>query len=296
MKEKVEKLEKGVESLKTENEIMKETFRELKENIEKLDEEAENLKEGVENLEEDVESLKAENGKVKEKVKWSKNNVGNLKACNDNLKKNAEKLKKKVEKLEENVESLETENRKGKEKCQLSNLNPIQENKLVTKEDRLIEGVSRFIEGIEPKTKTYDSYVQWYDDISNRVEHGGVYKYSKYLFSCNKQFSLSNAWVSLISHSDQTSKITFIGTFIVNNLQEEWTHENTRLVFILHPKHPHKFVELDQKGIQRDEVGNVLSHTWITHRDNITTSWNNDEFKIDQTKNTCWMILCCIKH
>ena len=78
-------------------------------------------------------------------------------------------LKEEVEKLKTEVEGL-----KLKSKNQFLNQQPIKAKsnlpKLVTKMDRLIEGVSRFIEGIEPKTKEYYSYAQWYDDMLERMK------------------------------------------------------------------------------------------------------------------------------
>ena len=166
-----------IEKLKFEKEIMRLKFDnqnlsyeneslKKKENSEDKIKESTEMKEKVEKLDKNVERLDV--------------NVKSLKIENQKLKEISEELKKKIEELEENSEMS---NEKLKGKSQPSNQsNPFQKNKLVTKIERMTEGVSRYIEDVEPKTKIYDSYVQWYDDITKRMDNEIVYRSAKYLF------------------------------------------------------------------------------------------------------------------
>ena len=155
------------------------------------------------------------------------------------------------------TESLNIENKNKKVESQPFIQQPI--------EEQLFEGVSRFIEGIEPKTKIYDSYVQWYEYMLEKMRSGAIYKSHdknhKYLFISNKDFNFKSHSVSFVSkHRNNDAN----ATFIANTFEEGFTHKNTKLVCVLHPKQPLQFVELDQKEIVKDKAGKPVSYTHLT--------------------------------
>ena len=251
----------------------------------KLKEEIESLK--SKQAEQEVEKLKLENQILK-----LENQNQRLVYENENLKKNdnshdkmrdSGELKEEVEKLKEEVEGL-----KLKSENQLSNQQPIKAKsnlpKLVTKMDRLIEGVSRFIEGIEPKTKEYDSYVQWYDDMLERMENGCVYDCQKYLLFCGKDIrSVYN--LTYHSYAGDSIRLFQPQHFFSKTLKQGWTHENTKLVCILHPENPQQFIELDPGYIEKD------THSWsLGHCQNIEACSKNSGSEKKYS-----LIFCCIK-
>ena len=156
--------------------------------------------------------------------------------------------------------------------------------------DRLIEqGVRKFIECIEPEMKVYDSYVKWYDDVTERMKNSVTYEYDKYLFirqefkprvEDGKKFTLQYR-----SHRSD-SKMYNVG-FETKTLDQGWTKENIKMVLVLHPRSPPLFSELNFKlenqvgHKQKDADGKLLYHYWqsagvVEHRR--------------------YRILCCIKH
>ena len=252
--------------------------------LEKLKDENESLK-----TQHNIEKLKLEN----QSLKWE-NQVLNLRDTNKNLVHENGNLKDENEELKEKVEKLNVENKNLTVGVELSK-QQVSKAKVpagyATIEERLTEGVSRYIEGIEPKTKTYDSYVQWYDDILERMDDGAVYKNKKYLFFCKREYGFHSS----VYFDSQTEK-TFIDSncFKVKSLNEGWTHENTRLVCILHPKNPHQLLELYKEETEKDQRGHVTCYTWKALSKKFTESREDIEKSAFSTSGS--MILCCIKH
>ena len=238
-------------------------------------------------LKDEIESLKTQHRIEKleienQSLKWE-NQVMILQSTNKNLK--------------EEVENLKVENTNTKVGNQISKQQQHQAVGYISMEERLIEGVSRFIEGIEPKTKIYDSYVQWYNDVLKRMDHNGILKIQKYLFVCRKQFQIhyfSN--VSFYSYIIPGNVVND-NSFKIKALEEGWTHENTRLACILHPKNPHQLLELYKKDINKDEKGKVWNHSW--ERKGTETFFKifreKDISKTGLLADKCDIILCCIK-
>ena len=301
LKEKVEKLEDNVESLRIECEKMKENSVKSKGNVEKLEDNVESLRIENEKLKEDSRKLKDQVEKLKESVgglKIERENVTeNLKQLNENSGDMGENIKQLEKEIEQKVaeESIESEERMGDtESLNIENKNKKVESQPSIQqpiEKQLFEGVSRFIEGIEPKTKIYDSYVQWYDDVLEKMRSGIVYKSheknQKYLFISNKYFNFKSHSVSFVSkHRNKHVN----ASFFANTFEEGFTHKNTKLVCVLHPKQPLQFVELDQKEIVKDKAGKLIGHFWEVDFNNI----KKGGCYVNQKK-TCSMILLCIK-
>ena len=137
----------------------------------KLKEEIESLK--SKQAEQEVEKLKLENLILKLE-KENHENLKKMENFQDDEMKDYEETKEENKMLKEEVEGLKTVRDHFKSEYQLLNQKPIATkanlSEINTKTDRLIKGVSRFIEGIEPKTKEYDSYAQWYDDVLEKME------------------------------------------------------------------------------------------------------------------------------
>ena len=276
-----------IEKLKFEKEIMRLKFDnqnlsyeneslKKKENSEDKIKESIEMKEKVEKLDKNVERLDV--------------NVKSLKIENQKLKEISEELKKKIEELEENSEMS---NEKLKGKSQPSNQsNPFQKNKLVTKIERMTEGVSRYIEDIEPKTKVYDSYVQWYDDITKRMDNEIVYRSAKYLFLRRLGDLEYNLVIGFISKSPNYAASADFNAY---TFKEGWTHKNTRLVCILHPEHPDQFIELDFDGGLRDQDENEYGHLWKVDLKKFLESRHDGGKRFDN-RQVYSIILCCIKH
>ena len=162
-------------------------------------------------------------------------------------------------------------------------------SKSMSMKDRLIEqGVRRFIECIEPVTKVYDSYVKWYDDVTERMENGVTYEYDKYLF-IRQEFEppQEGRKYTLKYRSHRTDSKMYNAGFETKTLDQGWTKKNIKMVLHLHPKNPQQFCELNYKmenqfGFkQKDADGKILYHYWQSARE---VEWQRSR------------ILCCIKH
>ena len=241
------------------------------------------------NLEKEVLRLGFENENLKKEVK-------SLKAEKDSgkLEKENEKLKKEISDLTTDGKNLKTENQRLKNEIQRLEKNHLASSKskatnksmLVSMKERLIEqGVWRFIEGIKPETKVYDSYVKWYDDVSERMSQNVPYEYDKYLF-VRQEFKQPEKGkkVKLSYRSYREEDITMINAgFETKTLDRGWTNENIKMVFVLHPKDPQKFYELnymqEHDKNQVDADGKLIYHRWRL---------NDDEYIHSR-------ILCCIK-
>ena len=305
------KLEKEIMRLAFENENLKKEVKEIKienesgqleEKNEKLALEKEIMRLGFENenLKKEVKEIKAEKSeseKLTEENEVLKKQVEEL-----NSKKDSRKLEEENEKLKKEVSNLTTDGKTlTKENERLQNeIERLQKNqpatvklevnsKLVTMKDRLIEqGVRRFIECIEPETKVYDSYVKWYEDITERMENGVTYEYDKYLFlrqefeprKDGKKFRIEYR-----SHRTDSGML-YVG-FETKTLDQGWTNENIKMVLLLHPKNPQQFYELNYKMEdhvrfkQKDADGKLLYHYWQSAGD----------VKLQNSR-----ILCCIKY
>ena len=213
--------------------------------------------------------------------------------------KSAEKLKEENEKLKEEVSELKSENKRLQPRNQTTDVKS-EKNipKLIPIKDRLIDqGVRRFIEGIESKTKVYDSYVQWYDDVSERMRHKVLYEYDKYLL-IREHFNLGDS--SSITYCSYGKDSTMRGGgFESRTLERGWTKENIKIVLILHPKNPSKFLEMNpcySGKDQTDENGKRNYHYWKYDYENATES--QDVSKVKETKRgkVLSVILCCIKY
>ena len=292
LKDEIERkdLQHEIEKLKLEKEIM-----ELKsENkIQKLVHEKENLTRNNESekLENENKKLKIENEKHKigkknvelklekekdiekeiEQSKLALKNLEQLKNEKENLEKSGamregnETFEDENKRLKEENEQLKSELKNEQLKTELHKQN-LDVNtktippKVITDGDRLIEGISRYIDGIEPKTNEYDSYTQWYDDLSNIMPHyqyNTVQKYvhPKYLL-IQKKFTTNQ--INSVDFIYQTSNYKGIdNSFVFQGSLSEmmWTNENTKSVFILHPKNPEKSVELIQNGREIGDYG-----------------------------------------
>ena len=221
-----------------------------------------------------------------------------MKSKKKNFQYQIENLKSQVGELKNEVEKLKAENKQLKVENQMSKNQQESKAKVpagyVTMEERLTEGISRYIEGIEPKTKIYDSYVKWYDDVLERMEEQDNFKFQKYLFICRKKYILPfPKYCEFISFDSQTEEYSG-NSFKVKSLNEGWTHENTRLVCILHPKNPHQLLELYKEETEKDQRGHVTCYTWKALSKKFTESREDIEKSAFSTSGS--MILCCIKH
>ena len=187
--------------------------------------------------------------------------------------------------------------------------------KLIPIKERLIEqGIARFIEGIEPGpgTEIYDSYVQWYNDITERMKLRFVYEYNGYFF-IRIFFSLHyedepERIFSYKSCENKKNKNDFDTDFTTRTLDRGWTPENIKCVLILHPEKAQEFAELSHiyvgDDMQIDENGNFKLFYWESKKIDeysFSKELNNAEtqellLNIDCTKHWRSMILCGIKH
>ena len=266
------KLEKEIMRLGFENENLKREVKEIKaekSESEKLTEENEVLKKQVEELnsKNDSRKLEEENEKLKKEV--------------SNLTTDGKTLTKENERLQNEIEGLK-KNQPAAVKLEVN-------SKLVSMKDRLIEqGVRRFIECIEPETKVYDSYVKWYEDITERMENRVTYEYDKYLF-LRQQFTYckDGKKYTIKYRSHRTDSGMLCVGFESKTLDQGWTNENIKMVLCLHPKNPQHFYELNYKmennvGFkQKDADGKLLYHYWESAR----------YFEPQRSR-----ILCCIKY
>ena len=131
------------------------------------------------------------------------------------------------------------------------------------------QGVRRCIECIEPETKMYDSYVKWYEDITERMAIGVTYEYDKYLFLRQEFKPRKDGKKSTIAYrSHRTDSGMFNVGFETKTLDQGWTNENIKMVLQIHPKNPQQFYELnhnmeDHVGFkQKDADGKLLYHCW----------------------------------
>ena len=181
--------------------------------------------------------------------------------------------------------------------------------KVITDSDRLIEGISRYIDGIEPKTNEYDSYAQWYEDLSNimpQYQYNTIiqkYAHPKYIL-IRKKFTIdqrmSGGNIDFIYQTSNYKEVD--NTFVFQGSLSEmiWTNENTKSVFILHPKNPEKSVELLQNG---REIGNN-GYRWKSKSCGALSEFTNKTTDIkvvdgrgrrhDMKEHV--LVLCAIKH
>ena len=242
-------------------------------------------------LEKEIMELKSE---IKiQKLVYEKENLeksGNTKGETGKFENEKKKLKKENVNLATNLLKQYHINRK-------TNL-----PKVITNGDRFIEGISRYIEGVEPETNEYDSYTQWYDDISKRVTPSKhkTFVHPKYVLIqeiFEAKSNVTNIIVDFTSHN--TVCYTYSNAFhLFGNLSEFWTNENTKSVFILHPKNPEKSLELFQNG-QVEQNLEIVGYKW---RSSLPVVFQ--EFSNKSNVNDCGdeefveypIILCAIKH
>ena len=169
-------------------------------------------------------------------------------------------------------------------------------SRFISEGDRYIEGIERYLEGIKPKTKIYDSYAQWYDDASKRKRTQQLYIHPKYY--------LLESPISLDATADHFSVIfqCYTGDPKENlsrkiyiklqreSLNEVFTHRNTKLVCILHPKNPQACLELKQDEELFDEKDQICGYSWCSNQ----TDDIEQYCKVDPTGR--YMILCVIKY
>ena len=174
----------------------------------------------------------------------------------EKLKKEVEELKAENERLTKKVLKLKSENERLQPRNETTVVK-LDENipKLIPIKDRLIDqGVRRFIEGIEPETKVYDSYVQWYDDVSERMTRQVLYEYDKYLL-VREQFKLESKSGTGISYRSHGKDSTMRSSgFELRTLERGWTKENIKIVLVLHPKNPSKYLEMNPCYSGKDQT------------------------------------------
>ena len=139
--------------------------------------------------------------------------------------------------------------------------------------ERLIEqGIARFIEGIEPETKIYASYVQWYNNITERTKHGYVHEYDRYflirrnLYIEDIDITYPNSNLRIFSYKSCKNENDFDTDFTTKTFDREWRLENIKCVLILHPKIAQKFEELHHMFVEEekqiDENRKLKFHYW----------------------------------
>ena len=247
----------------------------------------------INTLDVEIKDLKHENEKIKlEKENWKlEKEILTLKL--EKTENDSEKIKNELEESKKGIERLQVEN-KGLQTVAKDNQKPENLQALVTKEDRFIEGISRFIEGVEPKTKEYVSYDEWYNDISERMDLDVVYKYEK-LILIRKSGCLKVAGYYSYKYLPLLDPY---GYFKSETLTKGWTKGNIRLVCILHPTNPRDFVELDYSRKEKDENGELNYLLWKTNRASKLKECakaKETEYKGENNIITYSTILCCIK-
>ena len=267
-------LEKEVMRLGFENENLKKEVKSLKAEKDsgKLEEKNEKLEFDNESLRKEIHNSKNDFWKLEEEIKKLKKEVSDLKTDGENLKTENQRMKNEIQRLEKkHLATVKSEATKI--------------SKLVPMKERLIEqGVWRFIEGIESETKVYDSYVQWYDDVSERMIRGNPYEYDKYLFVRQTFKQPEKGKKIALSYRSYRTDSTMVNVgFQTKTLDRGWTNENIKMVFVLNPKDPQKFYELKyMEKYNKDQVdadGKLIYHRW---------KLNDGEYARSR-------ILCCIK-
>ena len=174
--------------------------------------------------------------------------------------------------------------------------------RFISNGDRYIEGIERFIEGIEPKTNLYDSYAQWYDDVFERM--GYQYSHQKYYLAKGSRCQDDNKVISFESYTGRIGVKRSDFMLETESLKEGYTHRNTKLVCVLHPKNPQACLELDQS-----KMGEKSMLTEEKEFAGFSYSWcskygvrANDIEQYCRIKTGCYgisvkcMILCAIKY
>ena len=257
----------------------------------KLKDENESLKREINRLQ-----LENENQKVAHEKKNSQEKM--------EYAENAEKLKEGVVKLNGEVESLKNDSKLSKTGNQFLKQQPVDVTlgipKFVTDGDRLIEGVSRFIEGIEPKTKEFDSYTQWYDYASERMKER-PYINPKYFLIRECGEIIDKSFVRFC-----TSSVGYYApssfTLPLYNISDHFlTFKNIKSVFILHPKNLQEFLELTQYNEYPSGSKGEFSYSWISEKCNDLKQYckavNDENYKTKKKNKKLYsMTLCAIKY
>ena len=171
-----------------------------------------------------------------------------------------------------------------------SNTFQIGRQHVLTREARLVEGILKYVERSNFQTNVYDSYVEWYSDVIDRMCMNKEYIYPNHLFIC-KEFKTFEKWLCFVSKEEDSVYDLQIDTFIADSLNHGWTHQNTKTVFILHPTDPAKFVEFHQDTKSCKE-GRIY-HSWEV--DNVHHElYKMKEKDIGEDK-AYILLLCCIK-
>jgi len=94
-------------------------------------------------------------------------------------------------------------------------------------------------------------YVKWYDCIAEFMQIYKAYVYDDVLFvkaECDSPFTFC-------SHSTNDA---FHDRLVFNIFEKGWTHEETKILLILHPEEPNKSLELDKSEATEGK------HSWTS--------------------------------
>lgn len=244
--------------------------RNLREELERKEHEIEKLK-----LEKEVMRLKFENESLK--TKGDNDSSGEL-------KREVENLKLEVTTMKAHIQGLNPQNMPSPSQKQFFSIS-----------ERLIEGVSRFIEGIEPNAKAYDSYTDWYEDITKIMRIGRVYVNPKYLLIRDVFTRPNISDITYVSHGKNRNTNRYRITFTSETLDEGWQKENIKMVLLLHPKDPKYNVELHfLRKDNKDWYGKEKQHMWISTNEEKNKACLKENV-LENGKREFNCILCCIK-
>ena len=111
-------------------------------------------------------------------------------------------------------------------------------------ETRLVGGFQRYFEGLKDNIPYYSSYVDWYTDILELMQSNVPYLYEDVFFVkvvTNKRLcDFGVRFVSKNNRYDKNNKSEFCtsnNSFSMPIVQRGWTHDTTKYILILHPKH-----------------------------------------------------------
>ena len=222
---------------------------------------------------------------------------------NSGLESEMKKLKVSLETKDLEIQNLKRtiehfQQRQGKGNGSPANQTAVVINipRFISNKERFIEGIERFIVGIEPKTTIYGSYDQWYDDVLEKMRY--QYSHPKYHLLKSQKLQVNDE----IIFECYTSRVfsTYRGREIhfklkMESLKEGYTHRNTKLVCILHPKNPQACLELEQDRIIIDpEKTQICGYNWLSNQTNDIEQYCKVE-TTDCGSRNC-MILCAIKY
>ena len=217
-----------------------------------------------------------------------------LAAENSKLLKNQKTTKERVRELQSKVEHLQKLNSEA-QVAQFEGDNTLK-LRIPIKEKLIEHGVARFLEN-GPVTKAYDSYAQWYDDVSEIMEKESLYEYGKYLFVRDIFKPDTKIWV--YQSSVKGKEVCIKSDFKTETLDRGWTEENIRWVLILHPTKAESFEELSHcytgNNDQKDCWNGRFNYSIWKSKVINSADFSKEMASSDSGKRHS-MILCCIKN